>query len=318
MRSLGEFRTFYEQELRAILAPLERRRARWLGIRRLGPLLGVSAGLAICSWGLFERGSAEIALGGLAAGLAVALGPRSMAPRSWSRDFKRQVLQRIVAFFDPSFRYDQRVALELSSLLASQLFARPDSWAAEDQVRGRIGRTDFELCEIWLRQRVMEEGSSHHETYFHGLYFAADFHKDFRSATLLLPDGAESLWGELGRFLQRIDPGREQPLVEFEDPDFERLFEVRAEDPIEARYLLSPAMMKRLVDYHRRSRSLLRVSFVGSRIHVGIERERGFFDPSASERLDSFENLSRCYEDLALVFGLVEDLKLNTRIWSKP
>ena len=75
--------------------------------------------------------------------------------------------------------------------------------------------------------------------------------------------------------------------------------------------------MKRLADFRRRSGRPVGASFVDSRLYMSIELDRGLLTTSATERLDDFEVAKTCYEDLVLCFGIVEDLNLDTRIWSK-
>lgn len=78
---------------------------------------------------------------------------------------------------------------------------------------------------------------------FKGLLLIVDFHKHFAGQTFLFPHNAESLLGNVGRFFQKMGGRTETDLLRMEDPEFEEVFAVYSTDAIEARYILSTAMM---------------------------------------------------------------------------
>ena len=79
---------------------------------------------------------------------------------------------------------------------------------------------------------------------FNGLFFIADFNKDFQGWTLVLPDKAERKLGYIGRAIQPSKRGLEK-LSRFEDAEFEKFFTVYTDDPVVARYILSISLMNR-------------------------------------------------------------------------
>ena len=57
--------------------------------------------------------------------------------------------------------------------------------------------------------------------------------------------------------------------------------------------------------------------FVGSMVFVAISFSRNLFEPKLFSSLTDFENIREYYDDLDLAISIVDDLNLNTRIWSK-
>ncbi|UCG49610.1 MAG: DUF3137 domain-containing protein, partial [Phycisphaerales bacterium] len=102
-----------------------------------------------------------------------------------------------------------------------------------------------------------------------------------------------------------------------EDPEFERNFAVYGSDQIEARYILSTSLMSRIVDFKKGSGRKIHLSFVGSRVFVAISYTRSLFEPRIFTTLLDFEPIRGYFEDLQLAVGIVDELNLNTRIWSK-
>jgi hypothetical protein len=114
-------------------------------------------------------------------------------------------------------------------------------------------------------------------------------------------------------------------LVELEDPAFERAFTVRASDPTEARYLLSPSLMRRILAFSENSGGKLRLGFLGGRVYVAIPLTGDLFSTGGGAlpglvspgKPLTLDDVRRWGGELLFATSLVEELDLNTRIWSK-
>ena len=136
----------------------------------------------------------------------------------------------------------------------SDLFRLPyDRYSGDDLISGVIDRTDFRCSELHTEYKeVTYRDGKRHETWvtiFRGLFFHADFNKHINGNTYIEPDNAERLFGSWGRKLQGSNKGK---LVKLEDPEFEKLFVVFSTDQVEARYILTPAIMHALVELRKR------------------------------------------------------------------
>jgi hypothetical protein len=155
------------------------------------------------------------------------------------------------------------------------------------------------------------------ETIFRGIFFVADFNKEFKGRTLVLPDTAERLFGRMiGNFLQSHNKER-PPLVKLEDPEFEKLFVVYGDDQIQARYILSPSLMERMVSFRRKTGKKAFFSFVENKIMMAVPYDRDLFEPRLLRSVMDPSEMEDHFENLEHIIGTVEDLSLNTRIWGK-
>ena len=105
--------------------------------------------------------------------------------------------------------------------------------------------------------------------------------------------------------------------MKLENPEFEEAFVVYGGDQNEARYILSPRTMERMLEFSRKSGKKVQFSFVDSRVYVAIPYTKSLFEPKLFGKPASFERVQEYFEDLDLAMGIVEDLNLNTRIWTK-
>jgi len=320
VRSPEEFEAFLRGDLAALLADVERER-RAVAERRQAVRLPAPRKLVMAAagggLGLWAR-SLELTLAGIALPFVIDFVRMLRVPDTATPRIREEVLRRLVQFWDPSFRYEPRGSISRAEFDGSRLFAGEsiDRFAGEDLVSGRHGATDFRFSEL-RASRVKKRGKRVEVVpVFHGLFFVADFSKDFRGQTLLLPDRAEARLGAFGRALQALDGVAGLRLVQLEDPAFEQAFAVYASDETEARYLLSPALMERILRFRENTGAPLRVGFAGGRVAVAVPLAGDLFPVDANVPLGP-ATLRGWAGELQFATGIVDELDLNTRIWSK-
>jgi hypothetical protein len=81
--------------------------------------------------------------------------------------------------------------------------------------------------------------------------------------------------------------------------------------------VLSPSLMRRIVQFALDRNRVIELSFVESRVFVAIPHQRNLFEPSCDGRPVHFDLIRQYFEDLLLPLTLVRYLNLNTRICSK-
>ena len=237
--------------------------------------------------------------------------------------FKREVIGSIVRAMEPGMSFTPEAGVPVSDFRRSRLFGTdPDRYGAEDGLRGKIGKTSVHISEVHAEERRKRRDSkgnttTYYVTIFKGIFVVADFHKHFRCTTRVLPDRAEKLFGGFGKMLQGFRPFTDEKLVYLEDPEFEKEFVVYGNDQIEARYILSTAMLRRILELKREWKTEVRLSFIDSLVFLAIPHREDFFEPDLSRSALSHEQIAGIVRELSVCFDLVDDLNLNTRIWSK-
>ncbi|MEM7647173.1 MAG: DUF3137 domain-containing protein, partial [Pseudomonadota bacterium] len=128
---------------------------------------------------------------------------------------------------------------------------------------------------------------------------------------------AEKLFGKvIGQAFQAKNVFRDQ-VIKMEDPEFEKEFVVYGTDQQQARYVLTPDMMVRIKEIRSKYGSLVRLSFLNSRVFVAISLRKNNFEPRSFGDPLCLDEISKMHDLFSDFVGLVDDLNLNTRIWSK-
>jgi hypothetical protein len=318
------FEAFYRDHLVPALAPFEARRRHVQSRMLLGGLIAGGAAAALLPFApagfwskLLPVAPAWFWLGGAALLLFLIV---SMAVWGWARpryvaQFKEHVIGAIARFVDPGLSFMASGGISQDMFEASGIFSeQPDRYRSEDLVHGTVGRTALEFAEVHAEEKHTDsKGNERWDTIFRGVLLVADFNKDFQGITVVLPDVAERLLGRFGQTLQSLGGD----LVRLEDPDFERAFVVRSSDQVEARYILSPALMQRILAFSAKARCRPSLSFCHSRLFLALPESRDLFEPPLFRSPVRRNVVGTYLHDLQLAVGVVEDLNLNTRIWSK-
>jgi len=233
--------------------------------------------------------------------------------------FKNEMISAMVKDIDKNLQYNIKAGIHPKDFLSSTLFQEKiDKYHSEDMVFGKVGETQIRFSEVRAQREVKSDKSTHYVSVFNGLFFIADFNKNLKTTTVVLPDFAESMFGSLGSFFQKMSLSRSN-LVKLEDPNFEREFVVYSYDPVEARYILSPSFMERIMLIRRRFQCDIAISFVNSRVYVAIymDENSNLFEPEVFSSVKDLQMLRDYYMYIATAKGIVEDFSLNTRIWGK-
>ncbi|HYG59996.1 MAG TPA: DUF3137 domain-containing protein [Symbiobacteriaceae bacterium] len=323
MTSAERFAEFYRTELLPYLQQLEEQRKQIAAkVIRLGVVTGAII-LAVGAAVLLLHLTPFIAIGTLFGGAVLFMFLFASMTKGYVAAFKDSIIGRIVKFVDQGLSYHKDACIPEMVYLSSQIFQHhPDRYRGEDMVRGMVGKTAIQFSEIhseYKTETTDKDGKRKTEwhTIFKGIFFVADFNKHFEGVTVVLPDVAQRLLGRFGQTLQSWNMTRTGELVRLEDVAFEERFVVYSTDQIEARYLLSPGLMARIVDFCVKTGQQVYLSFVGSHIFVAIPHSKDMFEPKLFSPIVS-EELARDYlQDLLLAVGIVEELDLNTRIWTK-
>lgn len=240
---------------------------------------------------------------------------------NYRQSFKSNVVTAIVALYNPDWEYLCDSSIEQADYERSGLFRhRVDRYQGDDLVKGKIDRTDFQFSELHTQYKQVTYGSKgerreHWVTIFRGLFMHADFNKNFSGTTYVLPDTAEKLLGAFGQSLQKLSSRGD--LVKLENVEFEKRFVVYSSDQVEARYILTPAMMEAMVKLSSAFDSDVFFSFVGSRVYVARSFSGGLFEPNLFRSGVNYADVKEMFDLFGMISELVQELNLNTRIWTK-
>lgn len=240
---------------------------------------------------------------------------------NYRKEYKSTIIARIARFVDEGLTYNPDGFVSEEQFVKSRIFTQScDSYEGEDHFRGKIGKTEIEFSEVTAKHRETTQTKSgtkeEYYTIFRGLFIIADFNKYFKTHTVVVPDTAEKLFGKFGQTLQSLSYDRGK-LIRLENPDFEKEFCVYGDDQVEARYILTPSLMERILAFKHKWNTRVWLSFLESKVYIAIDMNKNLFEMRIFRPADDYEYIEQNFRFMVLLTEIVEDLNLNTRIWTK-
>lgn len=128
-----------------------------------------------------------------------------------------------------------------------------------------------------------------------------------KGAVIILPDNLEDKIGYLAHGIQSFRRKNEANLVVLEDPKFESLFAVYANDEVEARKVLTPVMMRRITKLRLNFGKELMLSFNDDKVYYASATSDGFLR-LGRKSLEDVRLLEQIYSEINFCRTLIGEL----------
>lgn len=313
----GFSKVFHERVRRPLMA-LDAERLRRRNAALSWSIGAIALGLAIAVpllWG-FPDSSAAFFIAILAAILAaaVALGAWGLHSSAWTGAVAETVMPAVTDHVGQvSYDKEAGAGFPLGAVRHLGLVGPYDDTSLSDRLEGQHQGTGFVLVEAKLtKAKRKADGKKHTTTVFKGLLFQIDVPITAPGKILIARDR-----GALGNSVSGLfqgDRGRGLPRVAFDHNDFERMFEVHAEDPEGARAFMPPGFLNTLLQIARRegggtSKPMV-AGFDGDAFYLALYRKRDFLrmggltTPVATMEAE----LHAIFDDIEVVHRIIDRL----------
>lgn len=318
-----ELKSLYEAELKPKLAGLENMRIKVMWLSTLSIAIFALFFLAI----IFLEDKISSIVPYMIVVLIIAQIPTiyflSKHKKEYRAKFKSEVVSRIVEAIDPSWQYEPNSCVSEQEYNRSDIFTHwVDRYRGDDLIEGKIDKTDFRCSELHSEYKTISTDSKGNKntrwhTIFKGLFFHADFNKDFQGQTFIEPDRTEKLFGKFGQSKKKRKTAGKTELIKLENVEFEKFFKVYSTDQTEARYILTPIIMEAIVNIRKKLKQTIYLSFVKSRVYCAISFNKKLFEPRIFNSGINYADVEDMYNLFMLNSIVIQQLNLNTRIWTK-
>lgn len=175
----------------------------------------------------------------------------------------------------------------------------------EDHFSGAYKGASFDLYEAHLeKRRTDSKGRTRYDTVFRGQLIRMHFPRDFLGVTIVRRDA-----GVFNAFGGGKSGERKLERVRLVDSTFEKAFEVWGTDQVEARYLLHPVMMERLIALEAGLHGKrLRCAFEGGDLLVAVEGGNLFEPGDLFKPLVNPARAKRIVDEIAGVFKVMDQV----------
>ncbi len=290
------FNSFYINTLLPFLEVKERERVgRVSKAKKVGAAIG-GLGLLFSTSAFTRIGVLEVILAviSIIAGFAT---PHIMLSKL-KGETKQFLMGNICEFLGWTFQTKEFENPDLGIWQDNKLLPRFDRVSFEDQMQGNSHGADFSFCEAKLETKHTDSnGKTEWRTTFAGIILHIDFHMKFLGRTVVLRDA--------GIFNRKKKAGMKR--VGLVDPKFEKLFEAYGTDQVEARYLLTPTFMQRLVDLETTvGGKKIRFGFMDGKLYIALEAPNQFEAGSMFKPLIDSARTEKILAEIGSILDIID------------
>lgn len=248
-----------------------------------------------------------------------------------------ETISKMVKQLFPNVDFAQNTMAPTKEIIKSKLFA----WVKKDapiysygQIRSKINDTEVNITDIGiveenlsnkfigalmripllnmfvvLYQYVLKNlvsNKSADNTYYtyRGMFCWLNYKKKLEGHTVVLPCNQRA---KLDRFTSFNF--KEEQKVHLEDPRFTNQFLVYSTDQVEARYVLSTALMERVISLNEKFNQPILLSFQNQQLFLAVKNENGLFS-FPSGKLNTIKAVEELAHDINTALQIVTELKL--------
>lgn len=153
---------------------------------------------------------------------------------------------------------------------------------SEDLISGKYNGVPFRRSDVLIQDHRSNGKSSYTVTYFRGRWITLNFNKTFHRDLQLVQKGFGYSKSKRSFFTKQTE---RRHRVEFENVQFNNLFDCYCQDDQEAFYLITPQIMEALMNYTSMSDGKVMIGFRDNIVHVAIENGKDTLEPHVMSAL---------------------------------
>ncbi|UNY98596.1 DUF3137 domain-containing protein [Zhouia spongiae] len=247
-----------------------------------------------------------------------------------------ETMAKMVKMLFPKLRFAQNTAVPANEIVKSKLFAWvrtnatmynygqlrsvtngkavniADIGIVEENVSNKIADSFMRvpilnmmviLYQFVLRNIFTNKSADNVYYTFRGMFCWLGFKKSLKGHTVILTNNQNS---KLNRFFS--SNFKEEQRINLEDPRFTNQFIVYSTDQVEARYVLSTALMERIVALKEKFNQPILLSFQNQQMYLAVKNENGLFSFPTGE-LASVKIIEELAHDIETALQIGTELK---------
>ena len=229
---------------------------------------------------------------------------KSLYREAYKSYFSHRVLKGLLE----DYQYNHSDGISSSELSGIGMVRLGNRFHSEDYVSGKYKDVNFRQSDLLVQNVTRDsDGDTHTETYFRGQWLVFEFPRRFVTKLAVTGRGC--------RMLIQCTRGMEK--FSTESTEFNKMFDVFMQDGVEMFYLLDPKMIEAMQSLGEKYGGMIAFLFVDKKLHIGLNNGADSFEPPKNTKtsIGETEEIKRLSEEFKTVFGLIDVLELNKKIF---
>ena len=249
----------------------------------------------------------------------IALICTSKQAKEYSLAFKNYFVKSALTNIFSDLNYQPDNGIPHSTIASTHMMRMGDRYSSNDLVTGKYKSIGFTQSDVHIEEEHEtrdKDGHTHryYVTIFKGRWMIFDFNKTFKADVQVAQKGFGN--NKVGSWFAKKEERFQK--VEMESQEFNKAFNVYAQQPIDAFYILTPKIMEKIQNLDERNQGKLLLCFIDNKLHVGIYNyEDSFEHKSVFQKTDEEKTRNDIATDIQKITMFVDELELDNDLFKK-
>lgn len=226
--------------------------------------------------------------------------------------YKKSIILEIFKKLFTNVKFVPEYGISRSTLDSTNMIDTGDNFYSDDYVSAKYKNVSFEFSDVKIEEEYTDsDGDKHTVTIFEGQWYVFDFNKTFKADLQVCEKGFRnakrgSLFGP-----------KKFSKVELEDIEFNKEFNVYAQNSLDAFYVLTPATMTKIKELNDKVNGKMLFCFINNKLHVGLHSGKNLFEPQLFKKINIEENHKQAIEEVKMITHFVDILDLDNDLFRR-
>ncbi len=197
--------------------------------------------------------------------------------------------------------YSHKSSMPYGEISKTGIMRMGDCYSSNDYCTAKYKGANFKQADVHLQEEHTDsDGDRTYVTIFRGRYIIFDFDKTIQKRLVVAGKSFRN---------EKIDKNFER--IKLESSEFNKTFDVFAEDGFEAFYILNPAVMERIMKLSNIHNNQIMLAFYKGEMHIAINNNIDSFEPARPTKpIDEKAEFNKVINDLKVITNIVDEMKL--------
>ena len=232
---------------------------------------------------------------------------------NFKKAYKNTVVLESLKSMFLDVRYEPNNGINEQVLRNTAMISMGDRYYSNDYISAKYKNIPFVASDVHIQEEHTDsDGDTYTVTLFKGQWFIFDFNKSFKADLQICEKG----FGNNRR--GSLFSGDRLKKVELEDINFNKQFNVYAQNELDAFYILTPNTMEKIKEVENKVSGKLLFCFIDNKLHVGLYNSKDLFEyKNVYKSINLEQEKNNVLQDMKNITEFVDILDLDNDLFRR-
>ena len=254
-------------------------------------------------------------------GIIIVMISTSKMKNEYKMAFKKVFVVKVLESKFSDLIYEPNLGMPYETIAKTNMMHMGNIYESEDFISAKYKNIKFEQADVHIQEEETSTDSdgnttTTYVTIFKGRWMVFDFNKTFKANVQIVQKGFGNSKVKMVSLFRKKDDLFKK--VSMESEEFNKRFKVYAQSEHEAFYLITPALMTRIIKLDELNKGKLLLGFIDNRLHIGIYDNKDSFEyGSIFKKINEEEIVKRISGEVETITQFVDELNLDNDLFKK-